>query len=1144
MQLVADRFALEDRGHAIDLASGERVHLVWSAAGGASEQTRWASRCAFFASLHHVATARLLDYGGVGESQRFEAWQATGEWQGNETVAREVVSRANRFLAAMSLTPMAGDACAAAYGGRVVAVPDASAGLAGDATSEPGRGADLPVDLFGIAREPDRRIAAMADVFASRSAPRTVALSIWGEQVGDVSDAIGVLARAARLAGIVPVCPRALTPDIRRLLTGRTLLIVARDGADEGWQSLLRTTLADPRAHMVLFAGADTMPRVHTIPLQQWSPEALAALVCPEPASPHMTRRVADAARRARGRPALFEQLLWGASSVPGSVPVQAASRAAEQTAAFGLEAPSAATADASKGARRSQAWPALTDLARLRRQLEAARGALACGRLAKGERTARQATSALARRGDWTSAGEGAVALAEALARHGRIADADRVLTDARAWASEARDCRLLRAVAIVTGRVLTDAGRLSDAQAMLESVLASAASSDAPERVTAARMLARCLYWQGRYDEAWQQLAVHASGPLAERDAIKVAVARSRIAIGRRQVADAISESARARDAARAVHAPDLVASSCYAWAMAQLAAGDCTLADTAAAEALVAARQSRRTQLALCAHLLRGEIARRRGSSRLAAVLVARLSRLSASRLPPIVRARADLLRDACGAPDVEAAARERAALSGFQALLLLVPAPGRLQAQVAAEAIAELLQCCQAAEEDAAVLTALAGRLRARLRATAVAFLASDQGQFVQLAGDGGRVDAAMAARVHAVGQLVMPHQAGDRVEAGAPVRYAGRVIGLLVARWPPAATWDGDAVSMLLSTGAAAAGPAVSGAIQRRDAAASSRTSDLIGVSAAIRDVRNAIDRAAGAPFPVLILGESGSGKELAARLLHRRSPRRDRPFCALNCAALPDDLAESELFGHARGAFTGAHGERQGVFEEAHGGTLFLDEIGELSLRAQAKVLRTIQEGEVRRVGENTCRRVDVRLVAATNRDLRDEVAAGRFRMDLLYRLDVIRIALPPLRARRDDILLLTEHFWREATGRIGSRATLSTATLAALARYDWPGNIRELQNVLAALAVRSPRRGVVMPTALPPHVGDTVAEAPLALEEARRAFDRRFVRDALSRAGGHRARAAEELGVTRQGLTKLMARLRIDDGSPETADG
>ena len=176
---------------------------------------------------------------------------------------------------------------------------------------------------------------------------------------------------------------------------------------------------------------------------------------------------------------------------------------------------------------------------------------------------------------------------------------------------------------------------------------------------------------------------------------------------------------------------------------------------------------------------------------------------------------------------------------------------------------------------------------------------------------------------------------------------------------------------------------------------------------------------------------MLIDGESGSGKELVARAIHRGGPRRNRAFCTLNCAALPDDLVEAELFGHARGAFTGAVGERAGVFEEAHGGTLFLDEIGELAPRAQAKVLRVIQEGELRRVGENLSRRVDVRIVAATNRDLRREVDEGRFRLDLLYRLDVVHITVPPLRDRREDIAVLAEHFWREAAARVGSRATL-----------------------------------------------------------------------------------------------------------------
>jgi DNA-binding NtrC family response regulator len=352
--------------------------------------------------------------------------------------------------------------------------------------------------------------------------------------------------------------------------------------------------------------------------------------------------------------------------------------------------------------------------------------------------------------------------------------------------------------------------------------------------------------------------------------------------------------------------------------------------------------------------------------------------------------------------------------------------------------------------------------------------------------------------------------------------------------VLVVRWAIGTLHDLTSAATLLTTIAAVIAPIVSAAEARGRRPDESVAFELLGSSDGIADVRRGVERAAPAPFAVLIQGESGSGKELVARAIHRSGTRRDRPFGTLNCAALPDDLVEAELFGHARGAFTGAVAERRGVFEEANGGTLFLDEIGELSPRAQAKLLRVLQEGELRRVGESISRHVDVRVVSATNRDLRTEASAGRFRLDLLYRLDVLRIVVPPLRERRDDIPSLAEHFWRNATASVGSRATLAAATLAALARYDWPGNVRELQNVLASLAVRSARRGVVPPTALGlQFAAEGLAEAS-RLETARRAFEERFVRAALARTGGHRARTAEELGLSRQGLAKLMTRLGI----------
>jgi transcriptional regulator with GAF, ATPase, and Fis domain len=280
---------------------------------------------------------------------------------------------------------------------------------------------------------------------------------------------------------------------------------------------------------------------------------------------------------------------------------------------------------------------------------------------------------------------------------------------------------------------------------------------------------------------------------------------------------------------------------------------------------------------------------------------------------------------------------------------------------------------------------------------------------------------------------------------------------------------------------------------------------------------------------------VLIEGESGVGKELVARAIHQLSPRRERRFCDLNCAALPDELLESELFGHAKGAFSGAVVDRAGLFEEADGGTLFLDEIADLSLRAQAKLLRAIQQQEVRRVGESFSRKIDVRIIAAANRDMRAEAAAGRFRHDLLYRLDVIRIQIPPLRDRPEDIPLLAEHCWKTAAARTGSRARLSPTTLAELARYRWPGNVRELQNVIASLAVAAPQHGWVRPVLLPAIIGATTTVSATRLADARLQFERRFVEAALARAGGNRARAARALGLSRQGLLKTLARLGLD---------
>ena len=349
------------------------------------------------------------------------------------------------------------------------------------------------------------------------------------------------------------------------------------------------------------------------------------------------------------------------------------------------------------------------------------------------------------------------------------------------------------------------------------------------------------------------------------------------------------------------------------------------------------------------------------------------------------------------------------------------------------------------------------------------------------------------------------------------------------VAFLLAHWargsPSGLGFPAEALLRLASVVGASD---VQGTLERESHGSSELACGLVGRSREIRDLRVAIMQQAAYPYPILIEGETGTGKELVARALHHGGPRRDRVFCAVNCAALSDELFEAELFGHARGAFTGAVSQRTGLFEEANRGTLFLDEVGELSPRAQAKLLRVVQEGEVRRLGENTTRRVDVRIMTATNRALEKEVAAGRFRQDLLFRLAVMRLRVPPLRARGEDIGLLATWFWRRALTRTGGCASLDPDCLAALGRYDWPGNVRELENVMLSLSVRAPRRGWLRSDMLPAEIVGAALVDGTRLAEARMAFDRRFVRAAPTRTGGRPGLAATELGISRQGLNKM----------------
>lgn len=325
-------------------------------------------------------------------------------------------------------------------------------------------------------------------------------------------------------------------------------------------------------------------------------------------------------------------------------------------------------------------------------------------------------------------------------------------------------------------------------------------------------------------------------------------------------------------------------------------------------------------------------------------------------------------------------------------------------------------------------------------------------------------------------------------------------------------------------------------------------------SQLIGSSHMIEHLRQEIDLVSRSDFTVLVLGETGVGKELVVRSIHSGSERRDKPMLYLNCAALPETLADSELFGHTKGAFTGANRDRPEKFEVADGGTLFLDEIGELPLSIQAKLLRTIQQGEVQRVGSDKTIYVDVRLIVATNRNIEQEVAAGRFRADLYHRLNVYPIKVPPLRERKEDIPLLAGYFCELTQRRLGTGPVrISTETMNILSRYYWPGNVRELENIVSRAVLKAsiqyPREETVIVE--PVHLGadfsdeaiqpqQSIPEPPSSLpagksfREAVEDFQRELITMSVGKNDGNWSAAAKELEMHRSNLHHLATRIGL----------
>ncbi|HZS06770.1 MAG TPA: sigma-54 dependent transcriptional regulator [Blastocatellia bacterium] len=325
--------------------------------------------------------------------------------------------------------------------------------------------------------------------------------------------------------------------------------------------------------------------------------------------------------------------------------------------------------------------------------------------------------------------------------------------------------------------------------------------------------------------------------------------------------------------------------------------------------------------------------------------------------------------------------------------------------------------------------------------------------------------------------------------------------------------------------------------------------------DLVGRSAAFVEMMKLVGRVAATSLPVLITGASGTGKEVVARAIHRRSLRSDNPFVAVNCGALPSELIESELFGHVRGSFTGATSDRRGLWEEADGGTVFLDEVTETTPAFQVKLLRALQEGEIRRVGSNSTIRVDVRVIAATNRDVEPAVREGHFRQDLLYRLNAVTLRLPPLHERREDVLPLARHFARRVTRPGGTPPDFSPEAIELLEQYSWPGNIRELENAIMRAAALCDH--MIRPEDLPERIrsssqidaqvaGRTVpAQTRSADQEliTLAELEARHITRVLAHTGGNKQAAARILGIDRTTLQRMIKRYGIDsDSTPDSS--
>jgi DNA-binding NtrC family response regulator len=1129
MRLQADRFLSDGSGHAFDVGTASSVWLRVEPMAAGAAQLAWADRCATLTMLWHPWLAPCLDYGEWYKGYRFEAYAVpiqTGRGAGCRTHQRKRAA-VGQFLEAAALPPATLVTDTGSRSCLVLPGPFSPEAAETETHPDPGS-AQGHSGGMGLRLQLPRIATSVAEVLRDEPPPGVSSLAIEVPAGGGGRTLLRFIARFARLAGWLPLSTAAVA-GLERLdgtcsgaLHERHLAIL-HDGRRAGVED-------QSLAHCLVRLGVSHRPRlvvrlvepgrvVGALPWTPFSCDTLANAVL----RPRARWRVRRSAAQSGGRPAVFVSGLWRQSFALCSIP------------AFAM-------ADRVREARPSEVSA-----------IDEAEVLASRGRHADAERSLRRSAAMFERRGQLTAASDALLACADRVWHRGHPDEAWTLAERARGITERYGDSeRALMALSWL-GRAALDRLDPDRSEAILRSCITAAAVGGHDDvRRIASVALARTLCWRGQADAAALSLddalrpldterlvCARASSPIIDVPLLRVLEHGSaiRVHVARGLIEDG-SAHIRALD-----QLPDncsplvrLAASSIRVRWIASL--GDARALTAQLADALRLSREASRPLEAVRLRCLASEALIRMGEPQRARQFAGPLRHTSGRLLPPLLAARLALARAAAdGRTDL-------AALSQLRRRGLTCPdtrpskattSPSLRSAML--EDVLEVLRVSQDGDDPARALQQVASLLRKRLSAAVVSIASPGATPAVVSAPDVPSVLLASTRRVAESGVVLQREAIDYGTESAVPVRNGGGLVGALGCRWLPGAEVDHECSRQLLAAAAAAVSPCLRAFVESLtpSSPASAVDPDLLGTSEAIERVRRAIAQAAGAPFPVLIHGESGVGKELVARALHRASVRRGRPFCAVNCAALPDDLLEAELFGHVRGAFTGAVTDRRGLFEEADGGVLFLDEIGELSPRGQAKLLRVLQESEVRRIGEAGFRRIDVRIVTATNRALDVEVEGGRFRRDLFYRLDVLRIVVPPLRERAEDVPLLARALWKRAADHVGTRATLSDRTLAALSRYDWPGNVRELQNVMAVLAVTAPRRGTVGPSGLPASIARAALESEaVTLDDARRRFEERFVRAALARAGGHRGRAATELGLSRQGLAKLIGRLKI----------